>query len=98
MWINILEARGDSRFYRVLLKLLGMHTATGSQGTLYSWSSCIYLGFAHVGFRYSKAVFILITKRFHVQNITLFLGKSFDKGTCGWADRQTDKGRPTNTG
>ncbi len=29
---NILEARADSRFYRVLLKLLVVSTATGSQG------------------------------------------------------------------
>ncbi len=34
------QARADSRFYRVLLKLLGMCTAINSQGTLYSWPIC----------------------------------------------------------
>ena len=32
VWLNILEARADSRFYRVLLKLSGMQAASGSQG------------------------------------------------------------------
>ena len=30
VWVNILEARANSRFYRVLLKLYGMHSGTGS--------------------------------------------------------------------
>ena len=29
---NMVEARADSRFYRVLLKMYGMPTTTGSQG------------------------------------------------------------------
>ncbi len=59
--LNILEARADSRFYRVLLKLLGMPTATGSQGysVLIAW---LYLGYVCVGFRNSQAVFILVTR------------------------------------
>ena len=48
--VNILEASAVSGFYRVLLKLLVMHIATGSQGysVLLAW---LYLGFVFMGFR-----------------------------------------------
>ncbi len=40
--INILESRANSGFYRVLLKLLGMCTATGYQGCLAVLRVCMY--------------------------------------------------------
>ena len=60
MQLNILEARANSRFYRGLLKLKGMHSATGSQGYTILLA-LLYLGCVYVGFRYGQAVFILVT-------------------------------------
>ncbi len=52
--VNILEARADSRFYRVLLKLLVMGAATGSQwySVFLAW---LYLGFAFVRFKVQQS-------------------------------------------
>ena len=47
--VNILEARADSGFYRVLVKQFGMCAVISSQGS----SVCM-------GFRYDEAVFILV--------------------------------------
>ena len=59
-----MEARAHSRFYRVLLKLLGVHAATGNWGhsvlLALLYFGYVYVGFGYVGFRYGQAVFILI--------------------------------------
>ncbi len=47
MLLNILEGRDDSGFYRVLLKLLGMHSYLLS-GVLCTPSLAVLLGFARV--------------------------------------------------
>ena len=52
----VLKARAHIRFYGVLLKLLGMCTATGSQG--YSvLLALLYLGFSLLGFRWQSRVY-----------------------------------------
>ncbi len=50
----------DSRFYRVLLKLLGMHAATGCQGYSFLMAQ-LHLGFAFRVLGYGKALFILVS-------------------------------------
>ncbi len=54
-----MEARANSGFYRVLLKLLGMLAAAGSQGYILCIPGLAVLRVC-MGFRYGPAVFILV--------------------------------------